>query len=153
MLDQLRAYYDDYEKKLLKLYDKMSPMAGVWGMGNHPKDDPCNEVFYENVEGWTKEFLAGSPSAQEAEEAANWILRLAHEHKADKTFWFCNAIQIHAKGLIPLMGQEEARELQKWYDEAYPALERLPIQREIYKALEKRSGKSGAKKFGFFRKK
>ena len=153
MLDQLQAYYDDYEEKLRKLYDKMSPMAGVWGMGNHPKDDPCNEVFYENVESWTREFLAGSPSSQEAEDAANWILRLAYAQRNKQTFWFCSAIQIHAKGLIPLMGQGAALELQNWYDEAYPVLERLPIQREVYKALEKRSGKAGAKKFGFFRKK
>ena len=152
MLDQLLTYYEDYEKKLRKVYEKASPMAGVWGMGNHPKDDPCNEQFYENVENWTKEFLAGSPSQQEAEEAAEWMIRLAQEHRQDKTFWFCYAIQAHAKDLIPLMSQEKALELQKWYDDAYAIPERLPTQQAIYKALAKRSGNAGVKKFGLFRK-
>ena len=153
MLDQLLTYYEDYEKKLRKVYEKASPMAGVWGMGNHPKDDPCNEQFYENVENWTKEFLAGSPSQQEAEEAAEWMIRLAQEHRQDKTFWFCYAIQAHAKDLIPLMSQEKALELQKWYDEAYPKLERLPAQNEVYKVLQKHSGQSGFKGLNLFRKK
>ena len=132
MLSQLCAYYDEYEEKLLKLYEKASPMAGVWGMGNHPKDAPCNE---------------------EAEAVAEWMLRLAEVHRQDKTFWFCFAIQVHAKGLIPLMSREKAHELKNWYDEAYPLRERLPTQRDIYKALEKKSGLHGDKNFGFFRKK
>ena len=153
MLSQLCAYYDEYEEKLLKLYEKASPMAGVWGMGNHPKDAPCNEEFYENIETWTREFLAGNPSQQEAEAVAEWMLRLAEVHRQDKTFWFCFAIQVHAKGLIPLMSREKAHELKNWYDEAYPLRERLPTQRDIYKALEKKSGLHGDKNFGFFRKK
>ena len=153
MLDQLFAYYNTYEDKLLKLYEKASPMAGILGMGNHPKDAPCNDEFYENVENWTKEFLEGTPSQQVAEAAANWMLKLAHEHRKDKTYWFSCAIQGHAKGLILLMGQGEALELQKWFDEAYPARERLPIQREIVKLLEKQSGQAVSKKRGLFRKK
>ena len=150
MLNQLFAYYDAYERELLEKYAKASPFAGVLGMGNHPKDDPCNEVFYHNVENWTRKFLAGTPSQQEAEVAANWMLKLAQVHRDDKTCMFCYAIQSHATGLIPLMGREQALQLQKWYDNAYPSRERLPIQREVYKALEKRSGQPGPKKRGLF---
>ena len=153
MLDQLFAYYNSYEKELLERYDKASPMAGILGIGQHPKDDRCNEVFYENVQNWTREFLAGSPSQQDAEAAVSWMLKLAQEHRQDKTYWFCYAIQAHTKDLIPMMSQEKALELQKWFDGAYPIRERLPIQQEVYKALEKRSGKSGPKKLGLFRRK
>ena len=152
MLNQLFAYYDIYERELLALYAKASPFAGILGMGNHPKDDACNEVFYRNVENWAREFLSGAPSQQEAEVAVNWMLKLAYVHRNDKTCMFCYAIQSHAKGLIPLMGQEQALELQKWYDGTYPARDRLPIQWDVYKALEKRSGQAGPKKRGLFRR-
>ena len=153
MLDQLNGYYDAYEKELLARYEKASPMAGLLGLGNHPKDDRCNEEFYTNIENWTKAFLAASPSRQEAEAAANWMLRLAQAHRGDKTYWYCSAIQVHAKELIPMMGKEEALALQQWYDSAYPVRERLPMQQALYKALEQQSGQAGPKKRGLFRRK
>lgn len=153
MLGQLFAYYENYEKELRKLYAKASPMAGILGMGNHPKDAPCNMEFYENVENWTREFLASNPSQPEVEEVAEWMLRLADDHRKDKTYWFASAIQVHTKELIPLMSREKALELYQWYESAYPVKEWLPIQREIHKTLQKQSGQSGPKMRGLFRKK
>ena len=153
MLSQLNAYYDAYAKELMELYKKASPMAGVWGMGNHPRDDRCNEVFYYNVEKWVKEFLASKPSQEGVEAVVDWLLKLAQIHRDDNTFWFSFAIQTHAKELIPLMSQARALELKAWYDDAYSVQERLPAQQEIYKALGKKAGKTGGKTFGFFRRK
>ena len=152
MLTQLCAYYDDYEKILLKRYENISPLAGVLGMGNHPKDDPCNTVFYENVENWVKEFMAGSPSQEAVEEVAEWILKLAKAHREEKTYWICYALQGQAKGLIPMISQAKAQELLTWFEDAYPAKEWLPVQEEIYKALKKQSGKSVPQKRGLFRR-
>ena len=153
MLSQLNAYYDAYEEELMELYKKAPPMAGFLGMGDHPRDDRCNEIFYHNVEKWAKEFLTSDPSRENAEAAVEWILKLAQVHRNDKTFWFCFAIQTHAKKMIPLMSREKAKELQLWYDEAYPKLERLPAQNEVYKVLQKHSGQAGPKGFSLFRKK
>lgn len=153
MRKQLIAYYEAYETELQELYEKASPMAGFMGMGGHPRDDRCNEIFYNNVGKWVEEFLATNPSQADAEEAAEWILKLAQVHRNDKTFWFCFAIQTHAKKLIPLMSREKTRELQEWYDEAYPKLERLPAQNEVYKVLQKHSGMAGRRGLSLFRKK
>ena len=153
MLTQLNEYYEAYEEELMERYAKASPMAGFMGMGDHPRDDRCNEIFYYNVEKWVKEFYATKPSQQDAETVAEWILKLAQVHRNDKTFWFCFAIQAHAKKLIPLMSREKARQLQVWYDDAYPKLERLPAQNEVYKALQKHSGHAGPRGLNFFRKK
>ena len=50
MLSQLIAYYDEYEKELEELHRKAPATAGLLGMGGHPRDDRCNEIFYYNVE-------------------------------------------------------------------------------------------------------
>ena len=151
MLDQLQIYYDTYEEKLLKLYEKLSPIAAILGSSNHPKDAPCNEEFYESVEKWIREFLAASPTQEEVEKVTGWILMLAKEHREQKTYWFCYALQGLTRDLIPLISQAKALELQKCFDEAYPKREWLPIQREIYKMLENRSGQAGPKR-GLFRR-
>ena len=153
MLSQLIAYYDEYEKELEELHRKAPATAGLLGMGGHPRDDRCNEIFYYNVEKWTNEFLKGNPGQAEAEQVAEWILKLAHVHRQDHTYWFCYALQAHAKKLIPLMSREKVQQLQEWYNEAYPKVDRMPLQVEIYKLLLKHSGKAGSKGFAWFRKK
>ena len=153
MLSQLIAYYDEYEKELEELHRKAPATAGLLGMGGHPRDDRCNEIFYYNVEKWTNEFLKGNPGQAEADQVAEWILKLAHVHRQDHTYWFCYALQAHAKKLIPLMSREKVQQLQEWYNEAYPKVDRMPLQVEIYKLLLKHSGKAGSKGFGWFRKK
>ena len=153
MLSQLIAYYDEYEKELEELHRKAPATAGLLGMGGHPRDDRCNEIFYYNVEKWTNEFLKGNPGQAEADQVAEWILKLAHVHRQDHTYWFCYALQAHAKKLIPLMSREKVQQLQEWYNEAYPKVDRMPLQVEIYKLLLKHSGKAGSKGFAWFRKK
>ena len=151
MLDELQGYYARYEEKLRKLYEKLSPIAAIFGSSDHPKDAPCNEEFYENVENWIKAFLAATPAQQDVEEVAAWVLMLAKENREKKTYWFCYALHGLAKDLIPLMSRGKALELQKQFDDAYPKREWLPIQREIYKLLEKQSGQAGPKR-GLFRR-
>ena len=153
MLSQLNAYYDAYERELTELYEKASPMAGLLGTGGAPKDDRCHEIFYYNVEKWAKAFLASGPSQADAEAAVEWLLKLAQTHREDKTYWFCFAVQAHARELIPLMSREKALELQKWYNEAYPRVERLPAQKEVYKRLQKQSGQAAGRGFVLFRRK
>ena len=153
MLSQLIAYYDEYEKELEELHRKAPATAGLLGMGGHPRDDRCNEIFYYNVEKWVNEFLKGNPGQAEADQVAEWILKLAHVHRQDHTYWFCYALQAHAKKLIPLMSREKVQQLQEWYNEAYPKVDRMPLQVEIYKLLLKHSGKAGSKGFAWFRKK
>ena len=153
MLSQLIAYYDEYEKELEELHRKAPATAGLLGMGGHPRDDRCNEIFYYNVEKWVEGFLNGNPNQCDVDTVAEWILKLADVHRQDHTYWFCYALQAHAKKLIPMMSREKAGELQSWYKEAYPKVDRLPLQTEIYKLLLKHSGNSGHKGFGWFRRK
>ena len=153
MLSQLIAYYNDYEKELEELHKKAPATAGLLGIGGHPKDDRCNEIFFYNVEKWVDRFLKGNPEQADVDAVAEWLLRLADAHRQDHTYWFCFAIQAHARGLIPRMSREKAQELQEWYNEAYPRLDRLPAQNEVYKMLLKHSGKTGPKGLGWFRKK
>ena len=150
MLSQLIAYYEAYEKELEELHRKKSPTAGFLGMGDHPRDDRCNDVFYYNVEKWTKAFLAGNPAREDVEQVAEWILKMAHIHRQDHTYWFCYAIQIHTENMISLMSREKAHELMLWYDEAYPKVDRLPAHRKIFDLLRKQAGDTRKLGFGSF---
>ena len=153
MLNQLIAYYNAYETELIELYRKAPPMAGFLGMGNHPKNDRCNDVFFENVKKWTEEFLATNSNQEEAEAVVEWILKLADRNRKHVTYWFCYVIQLHTKELIPMIGQKKAMELQAWYNEAYPKNDRLPVHTEIYQLLRKQAGCPEEKGFRWFWKK
>ena len=98
-------------------------------------------------------FLKGNPVQADVDQVAEWILTLAKIHREDHTYWFCYALHAHAKGLIPLMSREKVRQMQEWYNEAYPKVDRLPVQNEVYKLLLKHAGNSGKIGFGLFRKK
>lgn len=150
MLSQLNAYYDAYEKELEELHRKAPATAGLLGMGGHPRDDRCNEIFYYNVEKCVEAFLAEDPGQTEVEPVAEWLLKLGHVHRQDHTYWFCYAIQAHAEKMIPRLSQVKAAELLEWYSDAYPKVDRLPIQRKIFELLRKQAGDRGKGCFGGF---
>ena len=49
------------------------------------------------------------------------------------------AVQGHARTLVPLLEPETARELAAWYNKTYPRRRRLPVQNQLLKELERRA--------------
>ena len=155
-LQQLYDLYDAYEEKAKKVRAKASRFAGAFNMGDDPRRHECHEQFYEDVGSWVAEFLAAAPDQAAVAGAVHWILETAAAHREEDVYWYLYAIHTHAKPLIPLLGREECRDLLQMYDAAYPALDRLPAQQEIYRLLKQYAGEKKDEKgkiFSFFRRK
>ena len=137
MLEQLKARYGRYCLEYAEVLRKKSPADGLFGFGNDPKKHPCHDSFYEDVAAWVREFAANDPTAPEAEAAVELILRAPAQHREEEVFWYMYAAQKHAAELITRMGPEACADLAVWYNEAYPKLDRMPVQKDIYKRLRK----------------
>lgn len=137
MLERLKARYGQYEQESRQAVEKAKPTDGLFGMGNDPRKDPCHDRFYEDVAAWVQEFLETAPDPQAAADAAEWILRAADAHREQEVYWYMYAAQGHALELIRRMPQSRSETLLRWYDEAYPKIERMPVHREVYKLLRK----------------
>ena len=138
--EELNVLYQTYEKKLEQVIKQASATAGLLGFGEDPRDHSCHDVFYEEVQAWTEEFLESNPAQPEIVAAARWMLEMAYHHRQDPTYWYLYAIHAHAKCLIPHLPNEECARLCAFYDDAYPAVDRMPVQRQVYKMLVQYGG-------------
>lgn len=136
-LEQLKGIYLKYSEDYAKAVAKAPLCAGLLGLGESPKNAPCHEIFYESVGQWTEAFLRSDPTAEEAGEALKWILEAADRCRDSGTYPYCFAAQGHAEKLIALAPAQVSLALCQWYDRAYPPIERMPVQKKIYKLLKK----------------
>lgn len=137
MLAQLQELYSAYDEMAAKVSRETKGMRGIWGMGEDPRNHPCHESFYYQVEGWVATFLETQPDSAEVMEAAKLILEAASLRREKESFWFVFAAQSHVVPMIPWMTAGECADLVKLYDTMYTKLERLPAQRNMYKKLTK----------------
>ena len=141
MLQKLFEIYDHYDQVLHKVLEEASITDGLFGMGDDPRNNPCHIAFYEGVEKWVAEFCQGEPDNTAAFEAAEQIITAAAKKRGDPSFWFLFAAQGHAKPLIAKLTTHQCAELRGFYDDNYPRLERMPVQKEVYKLLKKGAGR------------
>lgn len=145
-LEELRDLYDAYEKKAANVHKNAPRYAGIFGLGNDPRNHACHEMFYEDVGTWVQNFLKEKPSHQETAQAVRWILEAAVLCRNPDICGYFYAAQGHSVMLIPSLSQEESRELLKWYGQAYPEKDRMPVQQEIFGLLQKQAGEYAAQK-------
>lgn len=138
-MEQLKQIYSRYDTEIEGAYKKASPLAGIFGMGDDPRNHPCNMAFYENVEQWVNSFLEDGPTADEARDAAMWILEAASLNRQARTYWYFYVAHNHVIPLIPLLTPEDCKKIAAWYDATYPKRERLPNHDALYKKLCKRA--------------
>ena len=134
-MEALRRIYEEYGQKLARVKAQASPASGLFGTYSEVKNAPCHQEFYDGVGAWVEAFLQTGPDEEAVFRAAEWILRGA-EGREDP--WFYIAAQGHALALIPLLSPAHRQQLLLRYGEAYPRHMRLPVQREIWKALKKK---------------
>ena len=143
-LEQLEQIYREYEEKLSQAVANASVFAGAFGMGDDPRKDACNQIFYEQVGQWAAAYKESEPAAREAAEAARWILEYPARHRSSGTYWMTYAAQKHAQGLITLVEPAEAEKIRVEFLRLYPRNDRLPVQKELLRALADRAGKAQA---------
>ena len=131
----LKDIYENYVQDAQRVCREAKPMDGLFGLGDDPRKDPCHMRFYEAAERWVAAFRPADP--EEAFGAVRLILEAAAEHREEPSFWFLYAAQGLARDLIPSLPAGHCARLRRFYDEAYPRRERMPVQRDVYRLLKK----------------
>lgn len=140
-LEQMKRLYEEYEEKLAEAVANASVFAGAFNMGDDPRKDACNQIFYDQLGRWAEDFRESDPTAGEAAQAVRWILEYPAQHRSSGTYWMTYAGQKHVRELIPLVEPAEAEKLGAEFARLFPRTERLPVQQEVLKALLARAGK------------
>lgn len=137
-LEQLKQCYVTYIETVRELCAKAHPLAGAFGFGSGPKDDPCHQVFYDEVGKIVQQIAGASPAPEVAAAAVNWLLHAPEEYSSEKlAVWMLIAAQGHAQRLIPFLAPSDAARLADWYQRYFPKYMRLPVQKQVLKALKK----------------
>ena len=145
-LESLQSIYDKYEQKLAKAIRKASAFAGAFNLGDDPRKDACNEVFYEEAAQWAADFLTEDHDQAETAEAVRWILEYPAKHRQADTYWYTYAAQKHAAGLIPKLSREDASQIRQMFLDSYEKKDMLPVQNEILALLTRQAGQQEEKK-------
>lgn len=141
MLQQLKERYQQYDDEMVQVRKDASPMDGVFGFGSDPKKHPCHRRFYEDVGKWMQTFLASGPDEAACAEAASFLICEPSRRKETDTYWMTYAAQGWCRELVKSLKPADCKRLQAEMDRLYPRIDRLPAQRELYKALKKRGEK------------
>lgn len=136
-METLKKLYQDYDAEAVRVKKETKGPGGIWGMGEDPRAHPCHDAFYHAVGSWVTDFISGRPESPLVMDAAKFILGAAAERRERESFWYTFAAQGHVKPMIAWMSGQECKTLADWYDTQYSKLERLPMQREVYKMLRK----------------
>lgn len=139
--EEFQCVLSAYQEDLDRLAESLRPGDGVFGFGRVPGDDPCHERFdkraSELAESWAQ------PERDRA-EAADLVRRML---RCDRDLalpvyaqGMLLAIQRHVLPLIPRLTEAEAREMRLWYEKQYPFFRRMPIQKDVLRALKNAEG-------------
>ena len=136
----LSACMERYNEAIRKVVGELKPGDGLLGFGRDPKREPCHMEFYNAVGETVRQMVQDGISPAEAEEAARFLMTLAQEGRYfSLTQPMREAVQGHARILVPLLEPETARRMAAWYAKAYPRRRRLPVQSQLLKDLERRA--------------
>ena len=137
-MEQLKEIYEKYLAAAEKAEKNKSVWNGAFGLGVSTKDHPCHDDFYEDMEKWSRDFLAKNPSQEETEAAITYIFEMSESHRNHLTYWYMYAAHGFTRPLIGLVSPEFAGKMRIWYNDHHPRQDRLPVQREVFKLLKKR---------------
>lgn len=136
-MENLHQLYDNYQTQAKEVRDKAPAFAGIFGFGNDPRKHPCHEQFYADVETWVGEFLQTEPGPRQAMEAATFLTERPKKCTNEDSYWFMYACIGFVRSLVPLMAKEDCKALAEKMNALYPRRERMPVQQETMKLLQK----------------
>lgn len=145
-LEKLEQIYREYEQALSQAKANASLFAGAFGMGDDPRKDACNQIFYEQVAQWAAAYRESEPTSQQAAQAVRWILEYPARNRSSGTYWMTYAAQKHVLGLLMYVEPDEAETIREEFARMYPKKERLPVQKAVLQTLADRIGKEQSMK-------
>lgn len=146
-IEELNRLIQEYIDIAMTMKQESLLMKMLTDKRQSDSDHPAHMQFYEAVGAWTKAFAAGSPSQEELVKALELLFFTAPAYKDKMPYWYLLAIQGHTLGLIPLLEDGNREQLRAAFEKQYPKSERLPIQKDIYRLLQK---DTAPKKKGLF---
>ena len=141
-MESLKELYSDYARDVEAQEKTRRPTEGMLGIGRKPGEDPCHERFFNRLGALTEEMARDGVSGDELAETAKMILT-EEKRTALPSYahWMLLAAHRHVLPLIPHLTPDAAGRLLSEYESAYPRFRRLPMQKEIIKALRQAAGK------------
>ena len=138
-VNTLLACMENYNEAVKKMTAKLRPGDGLLGFGRDPKRDPCHMEFYEAVGEAVGRMVQEGLNPAEAEDTVRFWSPCSGGAVFRPDPAMREAVQGHARTLVPLLEPETARELAAWYNKTYPRRRRLPVQNQLLKELERRA--------------
>lgn len=132
-MEELEKLYQDYLRQAALPGNQKRPFQGAYGLIGGPAPNSFHQQFAQAVE----EALGRVPETGRR-AAVEYIFHQPLEHKKNPTvYWMF--VAVHGATLPYLKGltAEEARDLQWWYERAYPRREQTPVQRRVVSQLKK----------------
>lgn len=137
---QVRAILDEYAQALEETARQRRPTEGLLGFGRKLGDEPCHEIMDRKIAALTETLLADD-GAEDADEAASLLLRAEADGAWPEAAKFALiAAQRHLIPLVSRLSRNGAAEMAAWFEKRYPVFRRLPVQKQLLKAL-KNAGK------------
>lgn len=136
-MEKLRQLYEEYLAQAYSVRKKAPAFAGIFGLGEDPRKHPCHELFYQNVGDWVKEFVASAPNPEQAMETACFLLEEPKKNADAEGYWFLYVCVGFIRELIPFLSPEDCKQLSQRMNALYPRRERMPLQQETFKMLQK----------------
>ena len=140
--DRIRVIYADYLAAAKLAEEKQKPTDGIFGMGKKAADDPCHTAFIDTLKTALDEIAQQKPDSGTVREILSYICRMPLEYPSPVSiYWMLIAAQGLTKDLIPFLSQTDAAALADEFGKQYGRWERLPVQKELFRALQKASKK------------
>lgn len=134
--DRLNTRIDEYIARVNDLMSKKRAFDGMFGLGHHPKNDPCHAEFYDDVKAMVDEFVSGEHTTEEVDSLAETLIKAdAVRGNLPEVQMMYIPIQGLVIPLVPKMSEGKKKELGEWYVKYVPRRMRMPVQVNLCKAL------------------
>ena len=136
--NEIETLYAQYLEQAVEAEQNRRLTDGMFGFGKKPADDPCHTQFIEALQQTLQAYAQSESEPTELKELLSMIFRMPTEHREPKSaYWMLLAAHGTVRELIPKLTPDDAAALTKEYAKLYRKWERLPVQDEVYKALQK----------------
>ena len=146
-LDHLTQLFKEYIDFAEALRNETMSVKSVLGMRDREIYHPGHSSFLDSVGDFLHTFKMSDPNQEDIMKALEIILLTAANYEHRAPFWYLIAVQKYATDLIPLLDPVSIDVLRDNYEKCYPRNAMLPIQKDIYKLLQKEKSAEKRKRF------
>lgn len=137
---RLEALYNNYIDTVRELERNRKFGDGLFGIKPGPKDDPCHDRFAADVKRLLQDFRDTSPGSEECAALLRYIFTVPEAWREPAcAYWMLIAVQGFGMDLIARLDPADAKALADSYDKAYPRRDRLPVQKQLLKRLQRQA--------------